>query len=44
MARRERDNLERAVRAVTEQAVKADDLVDEAIGTGSAVRTGSSSM
>jgi len=31
MARGERDLLERAVRAVTEQAAKADELVDEAI-------------
>jgi hypothetical protein len=34
MARRERDILERPIKAVTEQAVKADDLVDEAIATG----------
>ncbi len=34
MARRERKILEHAVHAVTEQARKADDLVDEAIATG----------
>jgi hypothetical protein len=34
MARRERDILEHAVRSVGEQAAKADDLVDEAIGVG----------
>jgi hypothetical protein len=34
MGRRERDVLERAVQSVTEQAVKADELVDEAIATG----------
>jgi hypothetical protein len=33
MARRERDILERAVQSVTEQAVKADDLVGEAMAT-----------
>jgi len=32
--RREPDVLESAVQSVTEQAVKADDLVDEAIATG----------
>jgi hypothetical protein len=32
MSRRERTILERAVHAVTEQAAKADALVDEAIG------------
>ncbi len=32
--RRERDILERAVRAVSEQAAKADAVVDEAIATG----------
>jgi hypothetical protein len=34
MARREREILERAVHAVTEQAAKADALVDEAIEVG----------
>ncbi len=34
MARREREILEHAVRTVTEQAAKADDLVDEAIEVG----------
>ena len=34
MARQERQILERAVKAVTEQAAKADDLVDEAIALG----------
>jgi hypothetical protein len=34
MARRERDILEHAVRVVSEQAVKADDLVDEAKTAG----------
>jgi hypothetical protein len=32
--RQERDILERAVRAVSQQAVKADTLVDEAIAAG----------
>jgi hypothetical protein len=31
---KERDILERAVRAVSEQAAKADELVDEAIAAG----------
>jgi hypothetical protein len=34
VARRERDILEGAVHAVTEQAAKADDLVNEAIEVG----------
>lgn len=34
MSRREREILEHAVHAVTEQAAKADDLVDEAIEVG----------
>ena len=34
MARREREILEHAIHAVTEQAAKADDLVDEAIEVG----------
>jgi hypothetical protein len=34
MARRERQILEHAVHAATEQAAKADDLVDEAIEIG----------
>ena len=34
MARQERDILERAVRAVSGQAAKADELVDEAIAAG----------
>lgn len=34
MARREREILERAVHAVAEQAVKADELVDEAKAAG----------
>jgi hypothetical protein len=34
MARREREILEHAVHAFTEQAAKADDLVDEAIEVG----------
>jgi hypothetical protein len=34
MARRERDILEHAVRVVSEQAVKADELVDEAKAAG----------
>jgi hypothetical protein len=34
MARREREVLEHAVHAVTEQAAKADDLVNEAIEVG----------
>jgi hypothetical protein len=34
MAQQERDILERAVRVVSEQAGKADDLVDEAIASG----------
>ena len=34
MARREREILERAVHAVAEQAVKADELVDEARAAG----------
>ena len=34
MARREREILEHAVHTVAEQAAKADDLVDEAIGVG----------
>ena len=34
MSRRERDMSERTGQGVTEQAVKADDLVDEAIATG----------
>jgi predicted site-specific integrase-resolvase len=34
MSRQERDILERAVRAVSEQAAKADDLVGEAIAAG----------
>jgi hypothetical protein len=34
MGRQERDILESAVRAVSEQAGKADALVDEAIGAG----------
>ncbi len=34
MARREREVLEHAVHAVTEQAAEADDLVDEAIDVG----------
>jgi hypothetical protein len=34
MARREREILEHAVRTVTEQAAKADALVDEAIEVG----------
>ena len=34
MARREREILEHAVHVVAEQANKADDLVDEAIGVG----------
>jgi hypothetical protein len=34
MARQERDILERAVQAVSEQAAKADALVDEAIAAG----------
>jgi hypothetical protein len=34
MGRRERDILEHAVRVVSEQAVKADDLVDEAKAAG----------
>ena len=34
MIQRERHILERAVHAVTEQAAKADDLVDEAIEVG----------
>ena len=34
MARREREILEHAVHAVTEQAAKADALVDEAIEVG----------
>jgi hypothetical protein len=34
MARQERDILERAVRSLSEQAAKADALVDEAIALG----------
>jgi len=34
MARRERQILEHAVHTVAEQAAKAEDLVDEAIGVG----------
>jgi hypothetical protein len=34
MARQERDILERAVRVVSEQAAKADQLIDEAIAAG----------
>jgi hypothetical protein len=34
VARRERDVLEHAVHAVAEQAVKADELVDEAKAAG----------
>jgi hypothetical protein len=34
MARRERDNLERAVHTIAEQAAKADELVDEAKAAG----------
>jgi len=34
MAQRERDTLERAVRTLSEQALKADDLVDEATAAG----------
>ena len=34
MARREREILEHAVRTVAEQAVKADELVDEAKAAG----------
>jgi hypothetical protein len=34
MACRERDILEHAVRTIAEQAVKADDLVDEARAAG----------
>jgi hypothetical protein len=34
MARREREILEHAVHTIAEQAAKADDLVDEAIGVG----------
>jgi len=34
MARREREILEHAVRTIAEQAVKADELVDEAIDVG----------
>jgi hypothetical protein len=34
MASREREILERAVHTVAEQAAKADDLVEEAIGVG----------
>jgi hypothetical protein len=34
MARREREILEQAVHAIAEQAVKADDLVDEAKAAG----------
>jgi hypothetical protein len=34
MARREREILEHAARTVAEQAVKADELVDEAIHGG----------
>jgi hypothetical protein len=34
VARREREILERAAHVVAEQAAKADDLVDEAIGVG----------
>jgi hypothetical protein len=34
MARRERDILEHAVRTIAEQAVKADELVDEAKAAG----------
>ena len=34
MWRQERDILERAVHAVSEQAVKADELVDEATAAG----------
>ena len=34
MARREREILEHAAHTVAEQAAKADDLVDEAIGVG----------
>jgi hypothetical protein len=34
MARQERDIIERAVRAVSEQAAKADELVDERLIAG----------
>jgi hypothetical protein len=34
MARREREILEHAVHTIAEQAAKADDLVNEAIGVG----------
>jgi hypothetical protein len=36
MARREREILEHAVHTIAEQAAKADDLVDEAIGSDTA--------
>jgi hypothetical protein len=34
MAKREREILERSVHAVTEQAAKTDDLIDEALAAG----------
>ena len=37
MARREREILEHAVRTIAEQAVKADELVDEAKGPAEAI-------